>query len=415
MKYFFIFILIFFVSCAETTKKTSIESGVLGGKCFTNNTCNTGLICDETTLKCIKQDEGLCANVDCSSDVNSECNIQTGNCDCKSKFHKGVSGVCLFNTKEVSCKKPDIENSEYTDAIVTVEWNKDSSSWNQTPSCDWTCKMGFYKKSEGNGATKEQYTCEPCSCSEWETCSDTGDCSLTEGRCSEEAPCSEGKVCDSNHNCVNPANPCEGVECGKGTCVVSDNNLAFCNCNDNYYDDGSLHCVNPCDGKTCSGHGTCSSTTILDAHCNCDDNYFADGFNCISPCTGHWGCTTDNNVNIDHERTIAPAVPSGGSKGTCTAETFDNPICTCITNYEDPNNDLICTPLDPCNGDCNAWESCNLDSDGTPACKLNPSRCNDLVDCEHNLCQRKDTSTTSPPPTCVCDTDTHYCVPFDAQ
>ncbi len=460
MKYFFLLILIFFVSCAETTQKTGTEPGVLGGKCFTNNTCNSGLICEDDKCiedKCINKQCGdewlecnqetgncdklksgfcavntdcnteanevcnsehhceiprsdLCKNIDCSSDVNSECNSETGNCECKSEFHKGVSGICLYNTKEVNCQKPNIENSEYTDATVTVEWNTDTQSWNNTPICEWSCLDGFYKKSLSNGEAKENYTCEPCSCSEWQTCSDAGDCTLTVGRCSTNSDCETGKECDTNHNCVNPASPCEGIDCGgNGTCVVSQNNLAFCDCNDNYYDDGALHCVNPCEGKTCSGHGTCSSTTILNAHCECDDNYFADGFNCISPCTGHWDCTTGNNVNIDDERETTTPPPDERPRGVCTAETVNTPICDCITNYEDPDNDLICTPVDPCNGACNTWETCN-----SGVCEAKPGRCNNIADCDNNSCTRKNSS-VSPPPECICDTDTHYCVPFDAQ
>ncbi len=462
MKYLFLFLIIFVVSCAETTKNTSSKPGILGGKCFENNTCNEGLICDhdkciedkcfnkqcgdnwlecnDKTGECDKLKSGFCAvntdcnteanetcnsehhctvpdndlckNIDCSDDVNSECNSETGVCECKAEFHKGISGICLFNKKEVSCQKPDIANSEYTDATVTIEWNTETKSWNDVPVCDWNCKEGFFKKST-NAEGKTQYTCEPCSCSEWQTCSDTGACSLTEGRCENNSNCEQGKECDTNHNCVNPASPCEGIDCGgNGTCVVSQNNLAFCDCNENYYDDGTLHCVNPCEGKTCSGHGTCISETILDAHCDCNENYFADGFNCISPCTGHWNCTTNGTTPIDDDQreTLNPAPIDGGiSRGTCRAEDINTAICTCIEGYEDPDNDLICTQIDPCNGTCETWETCN-----SGVCELKPGRCNNIADCDNNLCRRKNSS-VSPPPECVCDTTTHYCEPFDEQ
>jgi hypothetical protein len=124
----------------------------------------------------------------------------------------------------------------------------------------------------------------------------------------------------------------------------------------------------------------------------------------------HWNCSAIGTSPIDDERetVISPAIPTE-RRGICRASDINTATCTCIDGYEDPDNDLICTQIDPCNGSCTTWETCN-----NGICELKPGRCNNITDCEDNLCRKKDSS-ISPPPTCVCDTSTHYCEPFDEQ
>jgi len=441
MKYFFVVLFVFlFVSCAETVDNRGAESGTLGGKCFTNNTCNEGLVCendkcvndncstiecdewlkcsqttgkcdklkegfcsdsndcdatlnetcnehkcsventevekctlgghecsnntvktvcDETTLNCVEPTEDLCATADCSADLNSECNPLTGNCECKTGFHmEENNNECLLNQKDLNCKKPDVDNSEYVLVVVTINWNEASNSWDEIPECEWSCNVDFYKHDN---------TCLACLCDEWETCGVDGSCTLKAGKCDDENQCDAEKICDLNHNCVNANNPCDGVECGGNGDCVNNAGTAFCDCNEHYYDDGSLNCVNPCDGKTCSGHGDCISTTILNAHCVCDSNYFEDGFNCVSPCTGHWDCNNSGAVDDRDRQGVTTFGTIDDPRGTCTASDIDTAECTCISGYEDPDNNLICTSV--CSGvTCGGHGSCSVNNDGEASC-----------------------------------------------
>jgi hypothetical protein len=480
MKYLFLFLFaIWFVSCAETTGNVGPISGTENGACFTNGTCNDGLICindkcikdncaeivcDEwlecfqETAECSKLKEGfcldendcntelneicdnehkcntptsncdpscedwqtckdnkcetntgkcannndcvnqicnsshecvnedLCLNTDCSADLNSECNPETGNCDCKTNFHlENNKSECLANSKSVDCLIPEVNHSRYTVLPVTINWSKTDNSWESIPQCDWECEDNYYKNND---------TCEECSCDEWETCSVLGECSLDEGRCTDDSSCSNDKVCDVNHNCVNAQNPCEGVTCGdNGTCHNLEG-IAVCVCDENYYDDGSLNCVNPCEGVTCSNHGICVSTTILNAYCECDENYFPSGLNCVSPCTGYWDCTTSTIV-IDEElesKKLSPPPPTGTPRGVCTATDINTATCDCFEGYEDIDNDLICTSV--CTGiTCGGHGTCSV-VDGKPACTCltgyaiateDPLICVDIDECISGL------------------------------
>ncbi len=377
-------------------KSTEVENCTPEGNECTQNTINT--VCKEG--KCVEPSQDLCENTDCSADINSECNPTTGNCECKTDFHlENGSNECLANQKEVNCKKPEIENSEYTIATVTINWK--DNSWEEIPECKWKCKDDYYVNNNNAGTEgNANVTCEKCNCEEWQTCQEDGSCTLIEGKCETVgAAClsqtNENKVCDANHNCVDANNPCDGIDCGgieKGECKNL-TGTAVCICKDNYFDDGSLNCVNPCEGKTCSNHGVCEATTILSAHCVCNENYFPDGFNCISPCAGHWDCNTDSTIddNLDNQKTISTTHSS--SRGTCTADDINTPICACITGYEDLDNDLICTSV--CGGvTCNGHGSCTVDNNGVANCNCdegyakqnnNSLDCLDIDECSNNL------------------------------
>ncbi len=389
-----------------------------------NQTCNENHECT---------DEDLCANSDCSADINSECNSATGNCDCKTDFHlENNNNECLPNEKDVNCKKPDIENSDYKNEIIKIKWMKDKNKWSDIPECKWTCKEGFYKKPKDSVSVESNdFTCEACSCEAWETCEETGNCSLTPGRCQDDSSCREGNICDENHNCVNDQDPCDGITCGGHGDCRNLNGTAICICNeDGYFDDGSLNCVNPCDNKTCSGHGDCEATTILNAHCKCDENYFADGFNCISPCTGHWGCNNSSIViddNPNDDVTKANTNPVDTPRGTCSATDINTATCTCITGYEDTDNDLICTSV--CTGvSCNGHGDCTI-IHGEASCNCNPGyakpsndslECYDIDECTEGLdnCDPHATcNNNSGSFTCTCNEgyegNGEHCIPID--
>ena len=392
--FLFILLILLFFSCAQTTDNTGPAAGTLNAECFPNGTCNDGLVCKDS--KCVKEEnKDLCKEVNCDME-NTICDKETGKCVCDSGFHLEEE-KCIGNKKVVGCVKPDINNSEYEASDVEIKWLDEENKWEEIPVCQWYCKDGYFKKKDADG----KYVCETCSCEDWEECNpENGDCTLKEGKCKSENDCQNGYICDVNHNCVNEENPCENVDCGGHGVCVENENIAFCDCEEGYFDDGSLNCIDPCENVTCSNHGTCLATTILDITCNCDENYFPDGLNCISPCTGHWNCSVSDERELpDDERTISPIDPQ--NLGRCVAIDINTAECICIDGYQDDDNDLVCSSI--CAGiTCGGHGTCYVNDSNEAVCNChdgyvnqpgNALNCVDIDECISNLDNCDDNAT----------------------
>ena len=429
---YILFIALYLTNCASTNKKASV-TGSLGNECYENNTCNEGFSCKNDICiidKCLgiscnnnweecniengecvarkgycSQDSDcntennelctsehrcsvdLCHNTDCSADLNSSCNSETGNCDCIENFHNEEGhNECLPSSKTVSCLNPNIENSEYLASSVIIHWGVNDKTWEKAPLCDWFCKEGFYKT--------ETNSCEKCNCEDWELCGEQGLCSLGEGRCDTNGDCRlDNQICNNENYCIDADNPCEGQVCNNhGICSVVEGQ-AICICDEGFYNNGNLSCANPCEGKLCSNKGTCIATNMLDAHCECDLNYFADRFNCISPCEGHWDCNLGDITELP-DRTGIRALGTNDPRGVCTASDSETASCECFSGYSDDDNDLICTSI--CSGvTCGGHGTCVVTTENLPSCNCDlgysiDSRdtlvCININDCSPNPC-----------------------------
>jgi len=173
------FLLISF-SCTDISKNNIGEEGY---SCFKDGTCSENLFCNGT--KCIDLckdkvcndwescyfETGFCdpksercnQDKDCKDKVcnlsthycysetscenrmcpeNSTCQeSQNYKCICDNNYHSEISG-CVLNSKNVVCNSSSIPKNSVADKKeVEIHWVNDS--WEEVPSCSWSCDIGY--------------------------------------------------------------------------------------------------------------------------------------------------------------------------------------------------------------------------------------------------------------------------------
>ena len=106
---------------------------------------------------------------------------------------------------------------------------------------------------------------------------------------------------------------------GSYNTVASSSECRF-KCEDNYFWNGSSHCLNPCEPNPCNSigeTGTCIGKSANEYRCECEDNYFwNDSSHCLNPC----------NPNPCEE--IANSIPS-----SCNPSSWNQYSCGCESGY----------------------------------------------------------------------------------
>ncbi len=158
---------------------------------------------------------------------------------------------------------------------------------------------------EDKGNTNTGDKCKNVACDEWELCNSTsGACETKENRCSDNGDCLGVQICDTNHNCINPIDPCEGQSCSNfGVCVII-NNTAKCVSNEGYKEEG-LTCV----------YQECFGAEIKTIECGFNNN----GIEIVECINGSWvnsGNCFDNDNCLNNEERILTNGCGLNSRGT---------------------------------------------------------------------------------------------------
>lgn len=246
---------------------------------------------------------------------------------------------------------------------------------------DYGCKCPTQTKHFG-------YLCELCN-TEDTACK--GNCkpdffgSRCERICYANLPyINDNEVCNTMRSSGGQCNTCHG----HGTC-----NDGFCECDDNWFDDGRNQCVQTCPGTpACSGHGVCELYGNTPG-CLCEPGW--NGPACDIPCPGviERGTSCSGNgicrVNFDTKQATCECaekfrgsdcsiecpgdVVSCNGHGTCD----DKGVCTCQTNVKWSSPSCKCSDELTCNGkgSCNPDELCecfgNFQGGSCLECKTN--------------------------------------------
>ena len=245
---------------------------------------------------------------------------------------------------------------------------------------DYGCRCPTQSKRFG-------FLCDLCNTVD-ENC--TGDCKpdFFGTRC--ERICYADLSYDNNNEVCNTMRSSGGFcsTChGHGTCQDG-----FCECDDNWFDDGRNQCVKTCPGTpTCSGHGACKLYGDTPG-CQCEPGW--NGPECNIPCPGILStgviCNDNGVCNVDFDAETATCecaekfrgpeceiecpgdVVSCNGHGTCD----DLGVCTCQTNVQWSLPSCKCSDELTCNarGTCNSEEKCecfgNFAGDHCLECKL---------------------------------------------
>jgi len=265
MKFLYLFLIILFSYSCQTSSTIGDETQ----PCYTNNTCNLGLVCLNNV--CIKD---RCKSVSCESwescePISGKCEIEPGKC--------GVTEDCK---NEKVCKENICIDKRCED--ITCSNHGKCSIKNDEVTC--ICDEGFNNEITPLICNNDLCTLE---------CSNHGNCIMD----NETPTCSceehyKGDDCSECTNdyilkmgvCVLKSSICESVDCGHGVCEL-DGNEPICNCDTLYTGDYCMECVagyileegscildlSICEGVDC-GHGECK-VEGGEAVCDCETNY----------------------------------------------------------------------------------------------------------------------------------------------
>ena len=247
-----------------------------------------------------------------------------------------------------------IENSVWNTATqITQTWDWETATWTPSPqgsynTIDSSSECRF--KCDSNSFREDSRCLNPCKPNPCNSIGATGTCvgkSANEYTCE----CEENYFWDgSSKQCLNPCNPnpCTGIG-ETGICLSENANEYTCECENNYeWDSSSNKCMkNPCQNNPCNipnSTGICNPISETEYTCECEENYFWDGsYQCLNPC--------DPN----------PCDEVANSTKVCTALAWNRYICGCVSGYywwgiekeckdEQPSYNIgnICTGQDKC-------------------------------------------------------------------
>ena len=167
--------------------------------------------------------------------------------------------------------------------------------------------------------------------------------------------------------------PCAGIDCGgHGSCLVSDSNEAYCDCDAGYHADGTT-CVEDCEPKC--GDRVCGPNPLCpDESCgDCEENKTCND-------QGQCECTSKCGDRVCGPNPLCPDESCGDCEDPETCN--DDGQCECVAKCIDRvcGPDPVC-PETSCGGDCGENKECN--DQGQCECT---SKCGDRVCGPNPLC-----------------------------
>ncbi|CAH1986493.1 unnamed protein product [Acanthoscelides obtectus] len=198
--------------------------------------------------------------------------------------------------------------------------------------------------------------------------------------CLEDIDCPSNKFCDVGTNrCLNP---CDAVNCGKGTCSIEDHH-AICSCFTGYaFKNNKCVDINEClESSPCHSTATCINTDG-GFTCSCTDGLVGDpvGTGCRKP----GDCLTDTDCPssaacIDNKCRNPCDIPSACGKNAECIPVAHEATCRCpARTKEDANHN--CIPIECVdNNDCVNDKAC-VDSKCVNPCTL-ANVCGEKADC----------------------------------
>lgn len=147
------------------------------------------------------------------------------------------------------------------------------------------------------------------------------------GICLDQSRCNDGSVCSNADFCYDELSPCEGYECGLGTCVDLEG-TPFCECGlGQIHAEGSAPCV-------ASNAGPRPVPGQLGGQCL----LFAD------PCE-QGVCSTEPRYCYLPENPCQGFACGGHDRGRCEPEDM-LPSCLCEPGFDNERYPLYCCPID---------------------------------------------------------------------
>lgn len=197
--------------------------------------------------------------------------------------------------------------------------------------------------------------------------------------CLSNEDCSDNKRCDpQNNRCINP---CDGVNCGRGTCEPG-NHQAFCVCAAGYAISGGLcQDINECNENPCHKTALCENTEGS-YQCVCPEGLIGDPvkIGCRKPgdCFTDSDCPTTAACIDNRCKNPCDLQQSCGQNALCTPISH-GPSCRCPTRTKgDPR--IGCEPIECIdNNDCTSTKSC-INSKCINPCSV-ANACGDKAQC----------------------------------
>ena len=405
--------LVLAAACPNAPVKISedLPRGEAGGPCYTNLTCNSGLICTKGT--CSQANaidagrQGCRSYADCDDGLQCNgletCDFTTGEClpgtpkDCNDGNPCNGEEVC--DTESDSCiAGTPVECSDGNDCNGIEVCNAQTGE----------CEPGSLRQCDDlnpcNGVetcNEADGTCNPGEaivCDDGDACNGVETCDVATGGCAPGTPvsCSDGNPCNGTETCNAATGACEAgpaIDCQDGDPC---NGQEKCDPNSGACTGGEP--VNCDDGDHCNGYEVCVSEMggcVAGTPLVCDDG---------NPCNGTETCVNATGACLPGTPIVYDdGTPCNGTE-TCDPETGEEVV-------SDP---LVCEDDDPCTvnectengcisypsnepGCCNANEDCddNDPCNGTETCETTtgvcqtgtPLVCNDGDACTHdNIC-----------------------------
>jgi len=77
---------------------------------------------------------------------------------CNKNYHK-ENGICVSNTKTMSCSSSGISHAQDLSSLVTITWT--GSSWSTPATCGFTCTGGYHKENGKCVSNTKVVSCTP--------------------------------------------------------------------------------------------------------------------------------------------------------------------------------------------------------------------------------------------------------------
>ena len=240
------------------------------GTCETPNCANGGTTCKGSTpqcttdgrcVECIKDGDCSGAGEKCLSNTCQTVDRCAGvNCS-GGKTCNPDNGICICPSGKIdnngTCEAPNCTNGGVTCSGVNSVCN---TSTKQCVQCTANSHCSGGKTCQSNS----------CSCPSSKPYTTTGGVCV---ECTSDSHCSGSKECNENHQCILPADPCEGITCTNGTC-----SNGTCQCNNGFHPLDVTTCVECTQDSHCNSGKVClNSSCVVDRDCQVGDIFYRDG------------------------------------------------------------------------------------------------------------------------------------------